>query len=125
MTNSVSSVTYRLNSIYPIVLVYFYAREGGGQKIIQYNCLFCKKNDSFIFYYMYLKYCLYMLFHKNVSLVTLELLFQLPEMMSVDSRDGENPFFHLVFQACGMFLGIGIMLIIAMYEDKMKTMMEP
>lgn len=49
----------------------------------------------------------------------------LPEMMSVDSRDGENPFFHLVFQACGMFLGIGIMLIIAMYEDKMKTMMEP
>lgn len=69
--------------------------------------------------------CLYMLFHKNVSLVTLELLFQLPEMMSVDSRDGENPFFHLVFQACGMFLGIGIMLIIAMYEDKMKTMMEP
>lgn len=125
MTNSVSSVTSRLNSIYPIVLVYFYAREGGGQKIIQYNCLFCKKNDSFIFYYMYLKYCLYMLFHKNVSLVTLELLFQLPEMMSVDSRDGENPFFHLVFQACGMFLGIGIMLIIAMYEDKMKTMMEP
>lgn len=125
MTNSVSSVTSRLNSIYPIVLVYFYAREGGGEKIIQYNCLFCKKNDSFIFYYMYLKYCLYMLFHKNVSLVTLELLFQLPEMMSVDSRDGENPFFHLVFQACGMFLGIGIMLIIAMYEDKMKTMMEP
>lgn len=84
-----------------------------------------KKNDSLIFYYMYLKYCLYMLFDKNVSLVTLELLFQLPEMMSVDSRDGENPFFHLVFQACGMFLGIGIMLIIAMYEDKMKTMMEP
>lgn len=125
MTNSVSSVTSRLNSIYPIVLVYFYAREGGGKKIIQYNCLFCKKNDSFIFYYMYLKYCLYMLFHTNVSLVTLELLFQLPEMMSVDSRDGENPFFHLVFQACGMFLGIGIMLIIAMYEDKMKTMMEP
>lgn len=125
MTNSVSSVTSRLNSIYPIVLVYFYAREGGGKKMIQYNCLFCKKNDSFIFYYMYLKYCLYMLFHKNVSLVTLELLFQLPEMMSVDSRDGENPFFHLVFQACGMFLGIGIMLIIAMYEDKMKTMMEP
>lgn len=125
MTNSVSSVTSRLNSIYPIVLVYFYAREGGGKKIIQYNCLFCKKNDSFIFYYMYLKYCLYMLFHKNVSLITLELLFQLPEMMSVDSRDGENPFFHLVFQACGMFLGIGIMLIIAMYEDKMKTMMEP
>lgn len=125
MTNSVSSVTSRLNSIYPIVLVYFYAREGGGKKIIQYNCLFCKKDDSFIFYYMYLKYCLYMLFHKNVSLVTLELLFQLPEMMSVDSRDGENPFFHLVFQACGMFLGIGIMLIIAMYEDKMKTMMEP
>lgn len=126
MTNSVSSVTSRLNSIYPIVLVYFYAREGGGKKIIQYNCLFFKKkNDSFIFYYMYHKYCLYMLFHKNVSLVTLELLFQLPEMMSVDSRDGENPFFHLVFQACGMFLGIGIMLIIAMYEDKMKTMMEP
>lgn len=76
---------------------------------------------------MYLKYCLYMLFHTNtcMSLVTLKLLFQLPEMMSVDSRDGENPFFHLVFQACGMFLGIGIMLIIAMYEDKMKTMMEP
>lgn len=49
----------------------------------------------------------------------------LPEMMAVDSRDGENPFFHLMFQACGMFLGIGIMLVIAMYEDKMKTMMEP
>lgn len=75
--------------------------------------------------HLYFTTCLYMLFHKNVSLVTLELLFQLPEMMSVDSRDGENPFFHLVFQACGMFLGIGIMLIIAMYEDKMKTMMEP
>lgn len=49
----------------------------------------------------------------------------LPEMMAVDSRDGENPFFHLIFQTCGVFLGIGIMLVIAMYEDKMKTMMEP
>lgn len=33
MTNSVSFVTSRLNSIYPIVLVYFYAREGGGKKL--------------------------------------------------------------------------------------------
>nr|XP_022292200.1 zinc transporter ZIP10-like isoform X2 [Crassostrea virginica] len=49
----------------------------------------------------------------------------LPEMMSVDTRSGENPFFHLVFQACGMFLGIGIMFVIAMYEDNMKSMMEP
>lgn len=96
-----------------------------GKKLSNIIVYSVKKNDSFIFYYMYLKYCLYMLFHTNMSLVSLKLLFQLPEMMSVDSRDGENPFFHLVFQACGMFLGIGIMLIIAMYEDKMKTMMEP
>lgn len=124
MTNSVSSVTSRLNSIsYSFSL--FLCKRRWREKLSNIIVYSVKKNDSFIFYYMYLKYCLYMLFHKNVSLVTLELLFQLPEMMSVDSRDGENPFFHLVFQACGMFLGIGIMLIIAMYEDKMKTMMEP
>lgn len=50
MTNSVSSVTSRLNSIYPIVLVYFYAREGGGKKIIQYNCLFCKKKMIHLYF---------------------------------------------------------------------------
>ncbi|XP_062590104.1 zinc transporter ZIP10-like [Saccostrea cucullata] len=49
----------------------------------------------------------------------------LPEMMTVDAKEGENPFFHLLFQACGMFLGIGIMLLIALYEENMKTMMEP
>jgi hypothetical protein len=46
-------------------------------------------------------------------------------MMAVDAKKDENPFFHLLFQACGMFLGIGIMLVIALYEDSMKTMMEP
>ncbi|XP_048781112.2 zinc transporter ZIP10-like [Ostrea edulis] len=48
----------------------------------------------------------------------------LPEMMAVDAKNNENPFFHLLFQACGMSLGIGIMLLIALYEENMKTMME-
>ncbi|KAK3099669.1 hypothetical protein FSP39_007779, partial [Pinctada imbricata] len=47
----------------------------------------------------------------------------LPEMMQVETRDGENPFYHLLFQTCGMFLGIGIMLLIALYENDIKEML--
>lgn len=123
MTNSVSSVTSRLNSISYSFSLFLCKRRWRGKKL-SYIIVYSVKKKMI---HLYFTTCTLnnMLFHTNMSLVTLKLLFQLPEMMSVDSRDGENPFFHLVFQACGMFLGIGIMLIIAMYEDKMKTMMEP
>lgn len=35
----------------------------------------------------------------------------------METKEGENPFFHLFFQSIGMVIGGGIMLIIAVYED--------
>ena len=45
---------------------------------------------------------------------------QLPEMSSMDSQKGENPFFHLIIQVLGILIGSGIMLIIAVYEEDIK-----
>ena len=45
-------------------------------------------------------------------------------MMHVETREGENPFCHLMFQICGMMLGIGIMLLIALFENDIKNMLE-
>ncbi|KAL5015018.1 hypothetical protein ScPMuIL_009288 [Solemya velum] len=49
----------------------------------------------------------------------------LPEMTSVDTKQGENPFCHLIFQCLGMAVGGGIMLVIAIFEDSLKSALEP
>ncbi|CAE1292236.1 SLC39A10 [Acanthosepion pharaonis] len=43
-------------------------------------------------------------------------LFQLPEISSVETREGEHPFFHLFIQCLGLLIGAGIMWLIAYYE---------
>ncbi|XP_041371695.1 zinc transporter ZIP10-like [Gigantopelta aegis] len=46
----------------------------------------------------------------------------LPEMTSIETKEGENPFYHLLCQCAGIGLGSLIMLLIAIYEeDLMKT----
>ncbi|ESO10666.1 hypothetical protein HELRODRAFT_71847 [Helobdella robusta] len=45
----------------------------------------------------------------------------LPEMKSVAPKKGEHPFLHLSLQVCGMLLGASIMLVIALYEDKISV----
>lgn len=40
----------------------------------------------------------------------------LPEISSVETREGEHPFFHLFIQCLGLFIGAGIMWLIAYYE---------
>ena len=45
---------------------------------------------------------------------------QLPEMMAVDTKKGENQYLHLLLQVVGMLLGSGIMLIIAVYEHDLQ-----
>ncbi|XP_012945688.1 zinc transporter ZIP10 isoform X1 [Aplysia californica] len=48
----------------------------------------------------------------------------LPEMSSMDTQKGENPFLHLLFQVLGIVLGSGIMLLIALYEHDIKTALD-
>ncbi|KAH3775078.1 zinc transporter ZIP10-like isoform X2 [Dreissena polymorpha] len=48
----------------------------------------------------------------------------LPELSSVETKKGENPFCHLVVLVVGMLLGGGIMFIIAVYEENLKTLLE-
>lgn len=40
----------------------------------------------------------------------------LPEISSVETREGEHPFFHLFIQCLGLLIGAGIMWLIAYYE---------
>ncbi|KAH9519073.1 hypothetical protein Btru_009057 [Bulinus truncatus] len=46
----------------------------------------------------------------------------LPEMSSVDPKKGENPFLHLLLQVLGILLGSGIMLLIAVFERDIKSL---
>lgn len=48
----------------------------------------------------------------------------LPEMTSVATQKGENPYKHLLLQVLGMALGAGIMLTIALYEDQLRTALD-
>ncbi|XP_052254248.1 zinc transporter ZIP10-like isoform X3 [Dreissena polymorpha] len=48
----------------------------------------------------------------------------LPELSSVETKKGENPFFHLLLQFLGMMLGGGIMFVIAIFEADLKTLLE-
>ncbi|XP_067651491.1 zinc transporter ZIP10-like [Haliotis asinina] len=47
----------------------------------------------------------------------------LPEMTSVDTKQGEHPFCHLFLQCFGMLLGAGIMLVIAFYEEELLVVL--
>lgn len=46
----------------------------------------------------------------------------LPQVSDVDTKKGENPYCHLLLQICGMVLGGGIMLVIAIFEHDMMNM---
>ena len=51
-------------------------------------------------------------------LLLLPILFQVPELMSLRSRGNQCLMFLL--QNLGFFVGVGIMLLIAVYEEKIK-----
>lgn len=53
----------------------------------------------------------------------LKFLFQLPEMSSVETKEGENPFCHLLLQLLGMMIGTGIMFTIAVFEHDLKSIL--
>ena len=38
----------------------------------------------------------------------------------METREGENPFLHLILQVAGLLTGGSIMLMIALFEDKIK-----
>lgn len=44
----------------------------------------------------------------------------LPEMKSVNPKQGEHPLIHLGLQLAGISLGAGIMLVIALFEDRIR-----
>ena len=47
-------------------------------------------------------------------------MFQLPEISNVSPKDGESPAIHLLIQNAGLLTGAIIMLLIAVYEDKIQ-----
>ncbi|XP_062568479.1 zinc transporter ZIP6-like isoform X2 [Saccostrea cucullata] len=49
----------------------------------------------------------------------------LPELTSLGTRKGENPFFHLFLQICGLITGSGIMFLIAIFEHELMNLIEP
>ncbi|XP_061182838.1 zinc transporter ZIP6-like [Saccostrea echinata] len=49
----------------------------------------------------------------------------LPELTSLGTKKGENPFFHLFLQVCGLFTGSGIMFLIAIFEHELMNFIEP
>ena len=49
------------------------------------------------------------------------LLFQLPEITHVTERPGEGKCCHLLLQLLGISTGITIMMLIALYEDKIAV----
>ncbi|XP_025082073.1 zinc transporter ZIP10-like isoform X1 [Pomacea canaliculata] len=49
---------------------------------------------------------------------------QLPEMTAVDTKKGEPQFLHLFLQVCGIFVGAGIMLLIAVYEQRLQLLLD-
>ena len=46
---------------------------------------------------------------------------QLPEMKLVGRKKGENQVLYLVLQNAGLLLGVGIMLVIALYEEELQN----
>nr|XP_022326413.1 zinc transporter ZIP6-like isoform X1 [Crassostrea virginica] len=48
----------------------------------------------------------------------------LPELTSLGTKKGENPFFHLILQLCGLLLGSGIMFLIAIFEHDLMNLLE-
>jgi len=41
----------------------------------------------------------------------------------METKKGENPFFHYMLQMAGMFIGTGIMFTIAVYENDLKALL--
>jgi len=44
--------------------------------------------------------------------------------MSVDTKKGEHPLWHLILQMVGMLLGAAIMFVIALYERQLQSALE-
>lgn len=49
----------------------------------------------------------------------------LAEMKSVDPKQGEHRLLHLALHNCGMLLGVGILLVIALYEVHLQNAISP
>lgn len=49
----------------------------------------------------------------------------LPELTALGTKKGENPFFHLILQLCGLVVGSGIMFLIAIFEHDLMNLLEP
>uniref|UniRef100_A0A8W8NEH0 Zinc transporter ZIP10 n=4 Tax=Magallana gigas TaxID=29159 RepID=A0A8W8NEH0_MAGGI len=49
----------------------------------------------------------------------------LPELTALGTKKGENPFFHLILQVCGLVVGSGIMFLIAIFEHDLMNLLEP
>ena len=47
--------------------------------------------------------------------------FQLPEITNISPKEGENPGVHLLLQSAGIITGAAIMLLIAIYEDRIQV----
>jgi len=50
---------------------------------------------------------------------------QLPELKQIGPKKGETPLLHLALQNCGMLIGSGIMLVIALYESQLQNAFHP
>ncbi|XP_069132664.1 zinc transporter foi-like [Argopecten irradians] len=53
------------------------------------------------------------------------LIDMLPELTTVNTKQGGTPLFHLVLQVMGMILGVSILLLIALYEKNLMNILEP
>ena len=47
-------------------------------------------------------------------------VFQLPQVSSIKTKPDENPYRHLCYQLFGMLCGIGLMFLIAIYEERLQ-----
>jgi len=50
---------------------------------------------------------------------------QLPELKQVGPKKGGTPLLYIALQNCGMLLGAGILLVIAVYELQLQTLISP
>nr|AKN21675.1 slc39a-10 [Schmidtea mediterranea] len=58
------------------------------------------------------------------TFVYIALVDMLPELNSAEVRPGESRIVHFLIQNLGLLTGVGIMLLIALYEEKIKDMLD-
>ncbi|VEL08842.1 unnamed protein product [Protopolystoma xenopodis] len=58
------------------------------------------------------------------TFIYIALVDMLPELSSADVKPGESRIAHLVIQNLGLMTGVGVMLLIALFEEQIKNMLE-